>query len=165
MLFRSDPIYGVKISSANLRDHDFEQPLNEEEERINRCNKTLHPVYNKMSFPDPLDQPVRTITATCTRVSRESIVIRDISSKSLRRLTVRERATLQGFPVTYQFYAPSHGLKLRMIGNAVPPAFSFLIGHAMLGTPTEALPNLVDLNQKHVAPQPPAPEKIGRAHV
>src|SRR3546814_4586174 len=72
-----------------------------------------------MPFPDPLDRTVRTITATCTRVSRESIIIEQPNTRdSFRRLSIRERATLQGFPITFQFYGASHGQKLRMVGNA-----------------------------------------------
>src|SRR3546814_19465927 len=66
-----DPIYGITIPRHELFDHDVEGPLNEEEVRINRASKTLHPVYNSMPFPDPLDRTVRTITATCTRRSEE----------------------------------------------------------------------------------------------
>src|SRR3546814_7858058 len=51
-----DPIYGITIPRHELFDHDVEGPLNEEEVRINRASKTLHPVYNSMPFPDPLDR-------------------------------------------------------------------------------------------------------------
>jgi DNA (cytosine-5)-methyltransferase 1 len=46
---------------------------------------------------------------------------------------VRERATLQGFPITYQFYGNSHSQKVKMIGNAVPPLFAYLVGMAAQG--------------------------------
>lgn len=100
-----DPLFGVIMPRADLVDHVAEEPLNLEEVRINRANKANHTVYNAMPFPDPLDRSVRTITATCTRVSRESIVIADPDTPDVyRRLTVRERASLQGFPITFQFY-------------------------------------------------------------
>jgi DNA (cytosine-5)-methyltransferase 1 len=129
-----DPIYGLEIGRDELIDHVEEDLLSAEEVRINRANKTTHTVYNSMPFPDPLDRTVRTITATCTRVSRESIVIA-VPHKvdAYRRLTLRERASLQGFPITFQFYGANYGQKLRMIGNAVPPAFSYLMGHVLLG--------------------------------
>lgn len=133
-----DPIFGVEIASNELTDHIPEEPLNDEEVRINRAAKTTHTVYNAMSFPDRKDRPVRTITATCTRVSRESIVI-DCPEQpgEYRRLTVRERASLQGFPLSFQFYAESYSHKLRMIGNAIPPAFTYHLAHAMVGTRAE----------------------------
>jgi DNA (cytosine-5)-methyltransferase 1 len=84
-----------------------------------------------MSFPDPMDEPARTVTATCTRVSRESIVIADPKNAgSFRRLTVRERGCLQGFPITYQFYARSFSEKAKMVGNAIPPTFTYLLAQA-----------------------------------
>lgn len=136
-----DPIYGLELKRSELIDHVEEDLLSDEEVRINRANKMTHTVYNSMPFPDPLDRTVRTITATCTRVSRESIVIAASGkAQAYRRLTLRERACLQGFPITFQFYGANYGQKLRMIGNAVPPAFSYLMGQVLLGkSPTEAL--------------------------
>lgn len=127
-----DPLFGVTLSRDDLTDHVEEDVLSTEEVRINRSNKMTHTIYNAMPFPDPLDRSVRTITATCTRVSRESVVIAaNKTGSAFRRLTLRERASLQGFPTTFQFYGTSYGQKLRMIGNAVPPAFSYLMGHAL----------------------------------
>jgi DNA (cytosine-5)-methyltransferase 1 len=136
-----DPTYGLELSRVQLVDHDLEAYLSPEEERMNREMKTYHPVYNNMAFPDPLNRPGRTITATCTRVSRESVVIAAPEAKRrFRRLTVRERACLQTFPITYQFFGNSHSQKLKMVGNAVPPLFTFYVAQAMLGTKPERLP-------------------------
>jgi len=132
----SDPIYGHPL--ANLTDHIEETPLTHEEERINKDSKTFHPVYNKMSFPDKLDRPSRTVTALCTRVSRESIVIE--GNKGFRRLTVRERGCIQSFPADFQFYSNSYSGKLKMIGNAVPPLLTYYLAQSMLETPQEKLP-------------------------
>lgn len=127
-----DPLFGLVVSSADLTEHVEEDELSQEEVRINRANKSTHVVYNAMPFPDPLDRTVRTITATCTRVSRESVVIQtEPKEPKYRRLTLRERACLQGFPVTFQFYGASYSQKLKMIGNAVPPAFSYFMGLAL----------------------------------
>ena len=90
-----------------------------------------------MAFPDPFDKPVRTITATCTRISRESVVIAD--GEEFRRLSVRERGTLQGFPIDFQFLGKSYASKLKMIGNAVPPVFTYYLANAMLNTSVDAL--------------------------
>lgn len=129
-----DPLFGLTIPQTELTEHVEEENLSAEEVRINRASKTTHTVYNAMPFPDRLDRAVRTITATCTRVSRESIVIpAEGDAGMFRRLTLRERASLQGFPVTFQFYGANHGQKLRMIGNAVPPAFAYLMGHVLQG--------------------------------
>ena len=161
-----DPMYRIEIGKRDLRDHVIEDYLNLEEVRINKSNKTIHPVYNKMPFPDPLNRSVRTITATCTRVSRESIVIRDSRKRAtFRRLTIRERATLQGFPVTFQFYGASHAQKLRMVGNAIPPAFSFYIAQAFKGVQPHKLPSIANTAKKMLTAVTPAtdvqPDRAG----
>ena len=123
-----DPVWGTSIPANQLTEMEKEPFLNEEELRMNREAKTYHPVYNNMAFPDRLMTPSRTVTATCTRVSRESIVVEDSTeSGEYRRLTIRERASLQGFPITYQFYGKSFAEKAKMIGNAIPPNFTYLL--------------------------------------
>jgi DNA (cytosine-5)-methyltransferase 1 len=150
-----DPLYGVCVPRSQLVDHVPEAPLNPEELRINRANKTAHTVYNAMPFPDRMERAVRTITATCTRVSRESIVISlPEAPQIVRRLTVRERASLQGFPITFQLYGATYAQKLKMVGNAVPPAFSYLIGHVFRGTAPEKLPALASHSDQLSAPAP-----------
>lgn len=133
-----DPIYGLEIPEDRLTDQVREANLSAEEARINQEAKNHNPVYNKMSFPDRQDRPSRTITALCTRVSRESIVIRDHQG-NLRRLTVRERGAMQSFPFNYQFFGSTYPNKLKMIGNAVPPLLTFYIAQAMQEKPVEAL--------------------------
>ncbi len=142
-----EPVFSPS-SQQEVSDNELEAALSWEEERFNRDMKVAHPVYNGMSFPDSLDQSSRTITATCTRVSRESLVILDGPSGKFRRLSVRERASLQGFPVNFQFLGKSHAEKLKMIGNAVPPVFTYLIGEAIKGTLKEnlCLPENIDAN-------------------
>lgn len=150
-----DPIYGIQMARTELKDHIEEDFLNEEEVRINRANKMTHTVYNSMPFPDPLDRTVRTITATCTRVSRESIVIAQPGdAHTYRRLTLRERACLQGFPITFQFYGANYGQKLRMIGNAVPPAFAYLMGQVLQSRPKKDVRSLDVAARKLRSPEP-----------
>lgn len=127
-----DPIYNIQLEPALVTDHILEPNLSVEEERINRESKTHHPVYNKMNFPDRLDRPSRTVTALCTRVSRESIIIED-SKKNIRRLTLRERGSIQSFPINYQFFSKNYSGKIKMIGNAVPPLLTFYIAQSMQG--------------------------------
>ena len=155
-----DPLFGITLPPSDLHDHSIEESLDEEEARINRAAKLLHPIYNSMPFPDPLDRSVRTVTATCTRVSRESIVVPTFEgSTSYRRLTVRERASAQGFPISYQFYGASHGQKLQMVGNAIPPLFAYFVGHALLGTRPADLPTLEsNCDRLHGPPAPPVTE-------
>jgi len=150
-----DPLFGVELPKQHLTEHIEEDILSGEEVRINRAHKTTHTVYNAMPFPDPLDRAVRTITATCTRVSRESIVIpADKGTGTFRRLTLRERASLQGFPITFQFYGANFGQKLRMIGNAIPPAFTYLMGHALQRHPANLVKPLREMSRGLTRPAP-----------
>lgn len=135
-----DPNFGFSIPAGDVADHWREESLDAEEVRINRSLKALHPIYNAMHFPDGLHRASRTITATCTRVSRESIVIEAPESPgTYRRLTVRERAVCQTFPINFQLNANSYSEKLKMVGNAVPPLFAYFVAHAMRGTPEHEL--------------------------
>lgn len=164
-----DPVWGTLLPTSALTEMQTEAALNGEELRMNREAKTYHPVYNNMAFPDVLDVPARTVTATCTRVSRESIVISDpVVPSSFRRLTIRERACLQGFPITYQFYGKSFAEKAKMIGNAIPPTFTYLIASAALGATPKALQPLNLVGSKlalptKVAPVTP-PDNEGRSY-
>lgn len=150
-----DPIYGVQVERSALKDHVTEDYLDEEEVRINRAAKTTHPVYNAMPFPDPLNKTARTITATCTRVSRESVVIEQPGQEGLyRRLTVRERASLQGFPVTFQFYGEGYSQKLRMVGNAFPPVLAYHLAQAFKNVPASAVQAVTEGIKSFVPPVP-----------
>ena len=133
----SDPNYRLERSNNVVTELEREEPLNWEELRYNREAKTHHPIYNNMEFPDPIDKPVRTVTATCTRVSRESIIIQD--GEDFRRLSVRERGVLQGFPISYEFLGGSYAAKIKLIGNAIPPVFTYYLAQAMLGTPADKI--------------------------
>lgn len=133
-----DPVWGCALPTAMVTERENEATLNAEELRMNREAKTYHPVYNNMAFPDVMDLPARTVTATCTRVSRESIVIGN-DTRGFRRLSIRERACLQGFPITYQFYARSFPEKAKMVGNAIPPTFTYLVAQAAQNVSAEKL--------------------------
>lgn len=153
--------YGLKIHRDNLSDHDEEPPLTEEERMINQSQKNFHPVYNNMNFPEQMDTPARTMTATCTRVSRESVIIPN-GEGNYRRLTVRERATLQGFPITFQFYGKSYSNRVKMIGNAIPPVLTYYIGSAFLERNQNEVDHSSKVKYKHdlpmAKPLPVSPE-------
>lgn len=129
-----DPNYGYKITKNEVTELENEVNLTFEEERMNKDAKTYHPIYNKMLFPDKMDRPSRTVTATCTRVSRESIIVP--SNEGYRRLNIRERGVIQGFPITYQFYGRTLNSKFKMIGNAIPPILTYYIFQSMLEVKT-----------------------------
>lgn len=147
-----DPLYGFEVGREHLRDHLREEPLDPEEARLNRDAKEYHHYCNIMAFPDPLERPARTVTALCTRVSRESIVVKD-EEGLLRRLTLRERACLQGFPITFQFHGDSYSDKLKLVGNAIPPLFVYYLGQSILGTPADRVREPSDIGYRHPLPK------------
>ncbi|WP_161808105.1 DNA cytosine methyltransferase [Mesorhizobium sp. 1M-11] len=152
----TDPVWGCVLPARMMTECETEAALNAEELRMNRESKTYHPVYNNMAFPDSMDAPARTVTATCTRVSRESIIIDD-GVGGYRRLSIRERACLQGFPITYQFYARSFSDKAKMVGNAIPPTFTYLIAQAALGIPADRFTTLAEAGIALTPPERVAP--------
>jgi DNA (cytosine-5)-methyltransferase 1 len=126
-----DPTWGYACDTVT--DNVPGVALSWEESRINREKKRFHPIYNDMAFPDNLAKVARTVTATCTKVSRESIVVPD-GQGGVRLLSVRESAAIQSFPLTYQFPAPTgHSDRIKMAGNAIPPLFTYLLGLAVQG--------------------------------
>lgn len=150
----TDPVYGFRLSRKKLTGHTPEAPLSPEERRLNEEAKRYHPIYNLMQFPDQFDRPSRTVTATCTRVSRESIVIKDPKTEVYRRLTVRERASVQSFPTTFQFFGKSYASRQRMAGNAVPPLLTYFIACSMRKRrPQKALKIPKSASQIHPLPR------------
>ena len=124
-----DPVYGLTLRQDEVTGLINETSLDFEESRMNREAKQFHPVYNVMQFPDRFDRPSRTVTALCTRVSRESIVIE--GKAGFRRLSLRERACLQGFPISFQFHGRTYPSNIKMIGNAVPPLMTYYLAQAL----------------------------------
>jgi site-specific DNA-cytosine methylase len=119
----SDPLYeGVTLARSDLTDHWTDTSLGRAQAEMAKQAKLSHPWYGKMKFPDALDVPSRTIAATASKSSRASIVIRDPRVGSMYRIpTPRECASLQGFPITFQFWGAGAADKQRLVGNAVPP--------------------------------------------
>lgn len=163
-----DPIWGATLPAVSLTEMETEPALAGDELRMNRDAKVHHAVYNNMAFPDRLDEPSRTVTATCTRVSRESIVIEDPRRPGqFRRLTIRERASLQGFPINYQFHGRSFAEKAKMVGNAIPPTFTYLLASAARGVEAETFGGMVmegSLPMPEVLPRSTPPESAGRTY-
>src|SRR5207249_6456460 len=70
------------------------------------------------------------------------------------RVTLRERASLQGFPITFQLAGRTYSDRLKMIGNAIPPLFVYYMGSSMTGrTANEVSPQ----RQLGLASGSPAP--------
>ncbi len=79
-----------------------------------------HPdVYGRMWW----DRPAPTIKRECAHVGNG----RYAHPEAGRLLTVREMATLQGFPFSYRFPARAVSNRYRVIGDAVPPLIAWQV--------------------------------------
>lgn len=130
-----DPIYpDVKVGTPELTDHFYDTGVYEVEWRSAQYAKTKHPYMGRMSFPEDLSRPSRTIMATRSASTREAILYESERSRlgdgQYRLPTIREIATLMGFPYTYQF-AGGEGTKWRLVGNAVCPPMSRALAAAV----------------------------------
>lgn len=126
-----NPIHWKEITHHwNLRDYVCLNSI-----QSKRCEdlKVNHGFAGRMAFPDKLDEPSRTIMATQTFSSRETMVIKEKSCTSkYRSLTIRENASIQGFPLSYQFEASSVSSAYQLVGNAVPIGLARHIANAIL---------------------------------
>ncbi len=131
-----DPNYEIKIDVTELSDHfgDYCLMSKGEAER-NRKQKTEHPYYGRMKFPDDLDRPSRTVMATQFNASRETMVIeaKEGNKKVYRKPTIREAASLQCYPINYKFIGSNTSTKYKLVGNSVPAKLSFAVAKAILG--------------------------------
>ncbi len=123
----TDPSYDIAIPHAQLSDQFYDTGLFECEWKNSQFLKVNHPYMGRMSFPEKESSPSRTICATNIGTSRESIIYKSefsrVGNGEYRTHTVREAATLMGFPITYQFCGAETS-KLRLVGNAVCPSVS-----------------------------------------
>jgi DNA (cytosine-5)-methyltransferase 1 len=94
----------------------------------------------RMSFPENLDNPARTVMATMASASRESMIL-PYAHGEYRLPTVRETATMMSFPLDYRFYGVSKGIKHTLVGNAVPPRMSFVVAKAIASDAGEQIPD------------------------
>lgn len=119
--------YPIEIKQDFITDHFYDTGIYQSEWKFSRFWKTNHPYMGRMSFPENIDKPSRTITATKIATSRESIIykaeIDRIGDGEYRLPTVREAAIIMGFPITFQFIG-SENAKWRLVGNAVCCAVS-----------------------------------------
>jgi DNA (cytosine-5)-methyltransferase 1 len=120
---RKDPNYpNQTIAIADLHDHFYDTGVYEIEWKKALDAKKRHPYMGMMSFPENSQKPSRTIMATRSASTREAIIYKSELNRTgdgeYRTPTIREAATIMGFPVTYQFYG-SESTKWRLIGNAV----------------------------------------------
>ena len=139
-----DPLFNFQIPKDKFTDHFYDTGIYAADAKFSRHWKVNHPYMGKMSFPENEHKPSRTITATRIANSRESIIykseINRVGDGEYRLPTVREAATLMGFPITYQFKGSEY-TKWRLIGNAVCSSVSRSLAKTVLSYYGENIPN------------------------
>lgn len=134
----TDPVYNFNISPEKLTDHSYDSRIEDFEWKRARRMKEDHGYMGKMSFPERMDRPSRTVMATRSASTRESMILEAIdedgNNVGYRLPTIREVATMMSFPITYQFEARNESSKYRLVGNAVCPKMSGALAEAIAKT-------------------------------
>lgn len=145
-----DPNYGFEIPAKELTDWRYETRVERFEWERARRLKVDHSYMGRMSFPEDEARPARTVMATMSSSTRESMIL-GVRKRGrvvgYRRPTIREVASLMSFPVTYQFIGDSEATKYRLVGNAVCVKMAGAIAQSI--RKAEGLP-LVDIPNPHV---------------
>ena len=127
------------MERAMVTDHHYTYLLQPFEWQTAKRLKEDKGYMGRMAFPENLDKPARTVMATMSASSRESMIL-PTPNGSYRLPTVREAASMMSFPIDYQFYGLSKGTKHTLVGNAVPPKMSYAVAKAMAFDAGEPIP-------------------------
>jgi len=130
---------GLRFPCAEISDHHYSYNLQPFEWETARRQKEDKGYMGKMSFPENLDKPARTVMATMSSSSRESMILQTPQG-DYRLPTVRETATMMSFPIDYKFYGASKGIKHTLVGNSVPPKMSYALAKAIAVDAGEQVP-------------------------
>ncbi|WP_230740289.1 DNA cytosine methyltransferase [Methanooceanicella nereidis] len=138
--FIEDPNYrGHFIRKDDLRDYNYNTSLHPMYWEEMRHLKRRHIQYGRMNLPEDPSVPARTIMATATSSSRESLIFetdeyqlyQGKKRKIFRQPKVREVACIQGFPLDFQLVASRLNDRYKLIGNAVPCQLSYALAKAI----------------------------------
>ncbi len=131
-----DPNWDIEVDKEELTDHFYDTRVEEYRWKRAKRLKEDHGYMGKMSFPEDIDKPSRTVMATRSASTREAMIFgaekdEDNEWESYRLPTVREIATFSSYPLTYQFEASTEAKKYRLVGNSVPVKLSSAIAEAI----------------------------------
>ena len=120
----------LSLNSQEVTDHQYIYELAEFEWKTAKRLKQDKGYMGKMSFPENLNKPARTVMATMTASAREAMIL-GYQKDRYRLPTVREAACMMSFPIDYWFYGETKAIKHKLVGNAVPPKLSYAIAKAI----------------------------------
>lgn len=126
-----DPNYNLSLPGNEVTDHHYVQLLSDFEAKKSIRLKQDRGYMGRMSIPENMEKPARTIMATMSCSSREGFILAHTDGK-LRAPTIREVASLMSFPIDYRFYGSSASVKYKLVGNAVPPKLAYAFAKAIL---------------------------------
>ena len=129
----------LQMKRKDVTDHRYIYKLASFEWETAKRLKQDKGYMGKMSFPENLDKPARTVMATMTASAREAMIL-GYGKNRYRLPTVREAASMMSFPIDYQFYGKSKATKHTLVGNAVPPKLSYAVAKAILMDAGEKIP-------------------------
>ena len=134
--FVMDPNYRMeKVRIENFKDHFYDTGVYQVQWQKARDLKQRHPYMGKMSFPENMNKPSRTIMATQSASTREAILYKSSNNRvgdgEYRLPTVREAACIIGYPLDYQFFG-DESTKWTQVGNAVCVQLSFALAIKIL---------------------------------
>lgn len=136
-----DPLYGFSIPTADITDHFYNTIIPKFDWEQSKIKKQQGRYYGRMSFPEDFSKPSRTVLATRSVVTRESIILPNGIPGKFRAPTIREVACLMSFPITYLFQAENESSKYRLVGNAVCPKMISAFAEAILVKEKLPVPN------------------------
>lgn len=125
-----DPNYDFVMNRNDITDYSYIMELAEFEWKKAERAKQDKGYMGKMSCPEDLNKPSRTIMATISCSSRESMVYH-YKENRYRIPTIREIASLMSYPINYRFYGKSQGIKYKLVGNSVPPKMAYALAEAI----------------------------------
>ncbi len=127
-----DPSFPLTLSRSDLTDHFYDSEIPSEWADKAKRLKIDHGFMGKMDFPERTNRLCRTIMATESYCSRESIIFKKEGCiNKYRAPTIRELACLMGFPIDYQFIGTNSNSKHKQIGNAVCVHMSMALAKAI----------------------------------
>jgi DNA (cytosine-5)-methyltransferase 1 len=135
----NDPNYCFHMLRRDVTDHHYIHELAEFEWQKAKRLKQDKGYMGKMSFPENINKPGRTVMATMSFSAREAMIF-EYGDGTYRAPTIREIASLMSFPLDYRFYGKSIGLKYQLVGNAVPPKMAYAFAKAIAQEQESTIP-------------------------